>query len=215
MIDPVARPPVGPHSLEAASDPDPPPSRAGVARLLGFVEEVEHFVASVDLPRAGWGLTRWLPSFTFSRTRARLLAIMGSDIDAGTAFTGYVHLVGRRGCARRLRVHPGCILGPGVILGLDADITLGKNVSIGPMAMLYTATHPLGVASRRMQLNVLARPIVVEDGAWIGMRALVMPGVRIGRGAVVSAGAVVTKDVPDNVLVAGNPATIVQELSSR
>jgi maltose O-acetyltransferase len=114
-----------------------------------------------------------------------------------------------------LKVGPGCLIGPDVILCLDAPITLGENVSVGPRALLYTATHPLGVASRRMQFYTMARPIVVGDGAWIGLGAMVLPGVRIGRGAVVAAGAVVSEDVPENALVAGNPATVVQVLSNR
>jgi acetyltransferase-like isoleucine patch superfamily enzyme len=110
---------------------------------------------------------------------------------------------------------PGCIVGPDVTFGLDESITLGKNVSIGPRAVLYTATHPIGLGDRRMDLNLLARPIVVGDGAWIGFGALVLPGVRVGRGAVIAAGAVVNADVPEDVLVAGNPATVTQELPTR
>jgi maltose O-acetyltransferase len=98
---------------------------------------------------------------------------------------------------------------------LDAPVTLGKNVSLGPRAVLYTATHALGSASRRMEFTVLARPIVVEDGAWVGLGATILGGVRIGKGAVVSAGAVVNQDVADNTLVAGNPATVVGELPER
>jgi acetyltransferase-like isoleucine patch superfamily enzyme len=63
-----------------------------------------------------------------------------------------------------------------------------------------------------MDPSVVARPVVVEDGAWIGMAALILPGVRIGAGAVVSAGAVVTSDVPPDTLVAGNPAAVVRSL---
>jgi maltose O-acetyltransferase len=156
-----------------------------------------------------------IPAFTWTRTRARLLSAVGCDIEPGTAVGGYVYLIGGRDCARQLRIGRGCILGPQVTFCLDAPITLGRNVSIGPRAVLYTATHPLGVASRRMQLDIMARPIVVEDGAWVGLGAMILPGVRIGRGAVVAAGAVVNEDVPDNVLVAGNPARIVQELPAR
>jgi maltose O-acetyltransferase len=63
-----------------------------------------------------------------------------------------------------------------------------------------------------MQFNTAARPIVVEDGAWIALGALILPGVRIGRGAIVGAGSVVSEDVPPNVLVVGNPARATQDL---
>jgi maltose O-acetyltransferase len=183
--------------------------------LSGFAEEVFDSLRQFELRRAAWSASRVLPAFTFPRTRARLLSVIGCDIGSGTGVTGYVRLVGPPGCASRLRIGSGCLLGPDVTLCLDASITLGQNVSLGPRAVLYTATHPLGDASRRMQFFTMARPIVVEDGAWIGLGALILAGVTVGRGAVVSAGAVVTKDVPENALVAGNPATVVQALGSR
>lgn len=138
--------------------------------------------------------------------------MVGCDVRAGTAVGGFVHIIGPRGCASRLRVGPGCILGPDVTFCLDAAVTLGSNVSIGPRAVLYTATHALGGESRRMRFDVMARPIVVEDGAWIGLGAMILAGVRIGRGAVVAAGAVVGEDVPDNALVRGNPAVLAELL---
>jgi maltose O-acetyltransferase len=58
-----------------------------------------------------------------------------------------------------------------------------------------------------------ARPVVIGDGTWVGTRAIVLPGVTIGSRAVVAAGSVVTRDVPDEVLVAGNPARVVRELT--
>jgi acetyltransferase-like isoleucine patch superfamily enzyme len=121
-------------------------------------------------------------------------------------------IVGPRGAASKLRIGPECMIGPEVTMGLDACITIGRGVSISPGATLYTGSHNLGAGSQRMSPIVSARPIVVEDGAWIGMRALILPGVRIGRGSVVAAGAVVTQDVPPNTLVSGNPATVVRKL---
>ena len=60
--------------------------------------------------------------------------------------------------------------------------------------------------------NAIGRPVVIEDGTWVGAGALVLPGVVIGQGSVVSAGAVVTENVAPNTLVAGNPAKSVMEL---
>jgi maltose O-acetyltransferase len=214
-MDPLLRPPVGPHALEDLRDTAPPPSRTAAPRLAAAVEELQAYVTGFDPRLFAWSMTRWVRAFTMPRIRARVLSRVGCQIGPGTAVTGYVHLVGPRDCARGLRIGSGCILGPDVTFCLDAPITLGTNVSIGPRALLYTATHPLGVASRRMQLNLMARPIVVEDGAWIGLGAMILSGVRVGRGAVVAAGAVVNEDVPENALVAGNPATVVRELPSR
>lgn len=65
----------------------------------------------------------------------------------------------------------------------------------------------------RAQGLELARPIVVEDDVWIGGGAIVLPGVRIGRGTTIGAGSVVTRDVPAGVLAVGNPCRVVKELS--
>lgn len=62
--------------------------------------------------------------------------------------------------------------------------------------------------------NVITKPIVIKDKAWIGMNAIVLKGVTIGEGAVVAAGSVVTKDVPDWTVVGGNPATVLKQLES-
>jgi maltose O-acetyltransferase len=183
--------------------------------VAGLLDELNEFVGGLEVRRIAWSLMGWIRPFTLSRTRAHLLSVMGATIGPGTAMTGHLYLVGPRDCARRLRIGPGCIFGPEVTLGLDAPITLGAKVSIGPRAVLYTATHPVGVASRRMQLEVMARPIFIEDGAWVGLGAMILPGVRVGSGAIVAAGAVVNEDVPGNTLVAGNPATVVRELPNR
>ncbi len=216
MIDPLAAPPFRSHAIEARESDEPPPSvRTPATRIAAFSEELGAFVSLLDARRLAWEATRYFPSFTFPLTRARLLSLVGCHISPGTAVCGYVHIVGPRDCAGRFRVGTGCIIGPDVTVCLDAPVTLGSGVSIGPRAVLYTATHALGIASRRMELNVMARPIVIEDGAWVGMAALVLSGVRIGRGAVVASGAVVNEDVPDNVLVAGNPARVVENLPPR
>ena len=86
-----------------------------------------------------------------------------------------------------------------------APIEIGAHVLLGPAVQLYTATHPLDSAGRRRGLE-LAKPIVVGDDAWFGGGAIVLPGVTIGPRAVVGAGSVVTRDVPADERVAGNPA---------
>jgi acetyltransferase-like isoleucine patch superfamily enzyme len=217
-MTPLSRPPLGPH----AGDKDPPSSRQdglSATTRVGVLErlraELLAALPEIDPGRVVWQASRVVPDFTFGLARARLLAMLGCDIRRGTAVLGHVNIVGPRNATANLRVGPGCVIAPGVTLCLNAPITLGRNVSLGPRVMLYTATHPLGSGSRRMHLDTSAHPIVVEDGAWIGLGAIVLSGVRIGRGAVVGAGSVVTRDVPDNTLVAGNPATIVETLPAR
>jgi maltose O-acetyltransferase len=96
---------------------------------------------------------------------------------------------------------------------LDAGgITLGRSVLLGPNVQLLTSYHPLEASERRKQL-VHARPIVIEDEAWIGGGATILAGVTIGTQAIVGAASVVTKDVPPRTLVVGNPARVVRELA--
>jgi hypothetical protein len=163
-VTPLARPPIGRDAVSPLDEGGPAlrgPTHSSPIRR--FLDETQRFMADTDPRRVAWSAVRLLPDFAFPSTRARLLAMLGCDIRRGTAVLGHVHLVGPRGSARNLRIGTGTVIGPGVTLGLDAPITIGKNVSVGPRAVLYTATHPLGAGSRRMLLRVSARPIVVDD----------------------------------------------------
>lgn len=91
-----------------------------------------------------------------------------------------------------------------------ANITIGDNVFLAPNVQLFTATHPLDAMERR--LVEMGKPIVIGDDVWIGGSAIILPGVKIGSRCVVGAGSVVTKDVPSDVVVAGNPAKIIRRL---
>ncbi|TMR41107.1 sugar O-acetyltransferase [Actinomadura geliboluensis] len=92
-----------------------------------------------------------------------------------------------------------------------APITIGSDVQIGPNVQLLTPTHPLAPERRRAKLEA-AEPIVIEDNVWLGGGAIVLPGVTIGENSVIGAGAVVTKDVPANVVAVGNPARVIRSL---
>ena len=152
-------------------------------------------------------IARLLPMYALCSARAWLYRMGGCDIASGVAIQGPLHLLGTGALARRLHVGSGTIVAPLSVFGLDADITIGRNASIGPGTTFHTATHAIGFASRRMQLPVKGHPIVVGDGAWIGANALVLPGITIGRGCVVGAGAVVTENIEPNLYSLGNPAT--------
>ncbi len=159
------------------------------------------------------GVSRLLPSNAFVRLRALCYSCAGCYIESKVSISDHIELLGSGDVAKRLSIGEGCFIGVKVTLALDGAITIGKNVAIGPEVLMHTATHKVGVAARRMDLNVIVKPIVVEDGAWVAMRAVILPGVTIGRGAVVAAGAVVTKDVPPNALVGGSPAQVIKFLA--
>ena len=91
------------------------------------------------------------------------------------------------------------------------EVHIGHHVMIGPAVQIYTAAHLLQ-AETRIQGWEVAKPIVIEDNVWIGGGAILLPGVKIGRNAVVGAGAVVPRSVPANTVVAGNPARVIREI---
>ena len=92
-----------------------------------------------------------------------------------------------------------------------AKVKFGKNVFIGPNCGFYTAEHPIDSETRNKGLE-FAKPIIVGDNVWIGGGVTVVSGVTIGNNVVIAAGAVVTKDVPDNCVVAGVPAKKIKDI---
>lgn len=98
------------------------------------------------------------------------------------------------------------------LVALDvAPITIGDDVQIGTNVQLLTPTHPIDPQSRRDKWEA-AEPITIEDNVWLGSGAIVLPGVTIGENTVVGAGAVVSRDLPANVLAVGNPARVVRTI---
>jgi acetyltransferase-like isoleucine patch superfamily enzyme len=88
-------------------------------------------------------------------------------------------------------------------------ITIEDNVLIGPKVNLITTNHPINPAERRATIS---KPILIKKGAWIGVGATILPGITIGENAIVAACAVVSKDVPDNVIVGGIPAKHIKNI---
>ena len=82
---------------------------------------------------------------------------------------------------------------------------------MAPGVHIYTATHPLNPTERNSGVEY-GKPVTIGDNVWIGGRAVINPGVTIGDNVVIASGAVVVKDVPDNVVVGGNPARIIKEI---
>jgi acetyltransferase-like isoleucine patch superfamily enzyme len=103
-------------------------------------------------------------------------------------------------------------VGPHCVLGAGGGIRIGRDVTLGAYVQLLAENH--GFADPNLPINeqgVTRRGIVVEDDCWLGNSAIVLDGVRVGRGAVVGAASVVTRDVPPGAVVAGNPARVVRE----
>ncbi|WP_051349404.1 sugar O-acetyltransferase [Chryseobacterium gregarium] len=90
-------------------------------------------------------------------------------------------------------------------------ITIEDQVLIGPKVNLITENHPVNPDERQA---LITKPIVIRKGAWIGAGATVLPGVTVGENAIVAAGAVVSKDVPDHTVVGGIPAKIIRKIKN-
>jgi maltose O-acetyltransferase len=116
-----------------------------------------------------------------------------------------------------------CDYGANIVLGervffnfncivLDVcEVRIGDFTMFGPAVQIYTATHPWNAELRRSR--EFARPITIGADVWVGGGAILCPGVTIGSRAVIGAGSVVTRDVPQGVLAAGNPCRVIREIT--
>lgn len=100
------------------------------------------------------------------------------------------------------------IIGEGAVLDGRANLIIGDHVAFATGVMIYNSQHDI----RDPQFKAISRPVHIEDYVFIGPRAIILPGVRVGKGAIIGAGAVVTKDVAPGSIVGGIPA---QEIGKR
>lgn len=99
-----------------------------------------------------------------------------------------------------------------VILDI-CEVRFGDNCLLGPGVHIYTATHPID-PNERNSGKEYAKPIIVGDNVWIGGSSVINPGVTIGDNVVIASGSVVTKDIPNNVVVGGNLAKIIKKIGN-
>jgi acetyltransferase-like isoleucine patch superfamily enzyme len=166
------------------------------------------------------------PALSFARERSEPtrggLAILGAEI-AGRLPSHKLRRVLARAMGmtigprthlyrwREVRAPANISIGDGTVIGFWATldgregIEIGRNVNFSSEVALWTLQHD----PQSPDFGVRGGPIVIEDDAWVSFRATVLPGVRIGRGAVVAAGAVVTQDVPSYAIVGGIPARVI------
>lgn len=137
--------------------------------------------------------------------RRWLAEIVGSEVDRSTTVFPPFHTNFGKSIrlGRNVFINHACSF-------LDlGGITLEDGVMVGPRVNITSETHPVQVSSRK---TLVPRAVLVKSGAWIGAGATIMPGVTIGENSVVAAGAVVTIDVPANVVVGGVPAKVIKHL---
>lgn len=166
------------------------------------------------------------PALTEERRRARALCQELNRLDAGRLKEKDAildELLGAHG--KRLTIEPPfyCDYGSNIYLGdsvyfnyncvvLDVNrVDIGDRVLIGPNVQIYAATHPLSPEIRASGLE-LGKAVKIGSDVWIGGGAIILPGVTIGKNSVIGAGSVVTGDVPEGVLAAGNPCRVIKEI---
>lgn len=126
----------------------------------------------------------------------------------------------------RVVFYPGVFIAPGYGLTLKDDVNvsldvvihtsggveIGERVLIGYRTCIYSANHAVPAGQRRIfGAGSIERPVVIENDVWLGANVIVLPGVRIGEGAVIGAGSVVTRNIPPMTVAAGNPARVIRE----
>lgn len=145
-------------------------------------------------------------------------------VGAGTHIRGQLLTFGHGG---HITMGSYCYVGDNSKLWSAIRLSIGDRVLIGHNSSIFDSdTHSMNARDRHreyveiitrghpLELDLREEPVIIEDDVWVGCNVVILKGVTIGRGAVVGAGSIVTHDVPPYVIVAGNPARIVRELSS-
>ena len=178
--------------------------RAGDLYIADDPEIFEAANASIDLMGAYNATTpRQEP------LRRQLLSQLLGAIGEGTAIRPPLYV----DYGSNLRIGARCFANFGLTALDVAPITIGDDVQMGPHVQLLTPTHPVDPELRRARWEA-AKPITIGDNVWLGGGVIVCPGVTIGANTVVGAGAVVTRDLPADVVAVGNPARVVRQLDT-
>jgi len=153
----------------------------------------------------------FLPRHQAQLIRARLLSLAGFRIGEGTRFAGIPKLNGGANIFSNLQIGRQCEIDADCVLDLGERITIGDRVTLSPGVMILTSTHELDIREHRAGAIQLL-PVSIGDGAWLGPRCVILPGVTLGAGAIVDPGSVVNKDVAPHTRVGGIPATQLEVL---
>ncbi len=158
-------------------------------------------------------ISNLLPTYALGALRLRLLRLAGIRIGEGSGVGGVLRVAGDTHPARHLTIGERCFVNDGCRFDATAPIDVGDGVYFGHDVAVLTATHELGGPEQRAG-HLRGRAITIEDGAWIGARVTILPGVTVGAGSVVAAGAVVARSVPPQTLVGGVPAVPIRRLAT-
>ena len=152
-----------------------------------------------------------VPIHVGGRLRVRILRACGFKIGPRTVMVGTPTFTGAEDMYENLTIGADNWFNIECVFDLAASITIGSGVAVGHQVMILTSSHHIGAREKRAA-TWYAKPVVIGDGVWLGARCIIMPGVTVGNGAIIAAGAVVNRDVPDNAMVAGVPGRVVKML---
>lgn len=150
--------------------------------------------------------------FVSKKVRSSLLRLVGMKIDSGVRimpnyfFDSDAIEIGKNSFINRnFQQHDG---------GRNEKIHIGSNVMIAMNVTLASSSHEVSKNPSRRAGQGYSKPIMVEDGVWIGAGVIILPGITVGKGSIIAAGSVVTKDIEKNCLYAGVPARKVKDLQA-
>lgn len=181
-------------------------SNSGIRTIHRRTPESAAMVANT---RRAMAITARLNRLTFddvAEIRALFSELIGKPVDEGFMLIPPFYTAG----GDEIRVGRNVFINQNCTLYDLGGLDIGDDVMIGPNVSIITAGHPLAPSLRRSV--TIGNPIVIGRNVWIGTGAIVIGGVTIGENSVVAAGAVVTRDVPANTLVGGNPARVIRSI---
>ena len=153
---------------------------------------------------------RMLPIQVGLRMRVSVLRWAGISIGQHSVVLGNIRVNGAADLGN-LTIGADCVINDGSFLDPSDRLEIGDGVALGHDVLVMTSSHAVGTPDRRHGVVVTA-PVIIESGAWLSSRCVIQPGVTIGAGAIVLAGAVVTKSVACNTVVGGVPASMLWQL---
>jgi maltose O-acetyltransferase len=186
-----------------------PSERLGLRKI---VDVAINEWGDIDFRRLALGVVLApLPNAAFPRLRVLVHRLFGMRIGRSTLIRGRLKLTGPPGCTSRLTIGSYCFFTTPLHIDLNSDVVIGNCVTIGHDVAIVTSAHRIGGPDRRCGKQVPA-PIRIGDGCWIGARVLLLPGIVVGDGSIIAAGAVVNSNVEPHTIVGGVPARLIRRL---
>jgi acetyltransferase-like isoleucine patch superfamily enzyme len=158
----------------------------------------------LDLELFFLNLVTWSP---FHEKRKFFFRLAGMEIGEGST----LHTGCRFFQPKNIKIGEGTIIGDRCFLDGRASLTIGNHVDIASQVLIYNSEHDINAED----FGATEALVKIEDYVFIGPRAIILPGVTVGKGAIVAAGAVVTKDVPEFAIVGGVPAKVIGERKNK